>query len=257
MKYRCALRQAGRGAAAFGLLLAFAIAGPAKALTVGGAGGPAFEVDPIYFTAFGQFGLSGPGAGGPNFAANAPITFLTIGTTPTPGLDLLLSQSLIEPVYQHPQDPANSQNPNTNGGVPSIPNMAVPFVADSSWSIQNLTGRPLDDFVLIFTRIIDEPGYPPVDVALDDNVYDVLQYTNASNVTRYFGAIGLGDLDAGETVNFVARYIVSGALPINDGKYQMPRFGLAGIESPRQVPEPGTALLLALGLAAIVRRGRV
>jgi len=257
MKDSCALRQAARGIAALGMLLALSVAGPAKALMVGGAGGPAFQVDPIYFTAFGQFGLSSAGSGGPNYAVTAPQTFLSISTTASPGVDLLLGQTLLEPVYQHPQDPANSQNPNTNGGVPTTPTKPVPFVADSSWVVQNLTGRTLDDLVLLFTRIIDDPGYPAVDVALDDNVYDVLQYTNASNVTRYYGAIALGDLAPGASVNFGVRYIVSGSLPIMNGKYQMPRFGLAGIESPHVVPEPGTALLLALGLAAIARRGRV
>jgi hypothetical protein len=249
-------RARARWAAAVGAALVLAAAGPTFALTIGGQGGPAFQVEPIWFTGFGQFGLSGPGAGGPNYAANAPITFLTIGQSAAPGIDLLLAQSLIEPVYQHPQDPANSQNPGTNGGVPTTPTMNVPFVADSSWTIQNLTGRTLDDAVLIFTRIVDDPGYPPVDVALDDNVYDVLQYTNAANVTRYYGAIPLGDLAPGAFVNFHVRYIVSGSLPIQNGQYVIPRFGLAGIESPRHVPEPGTVLLLGLGLAAIARRSR-
>jgi hypothetical protein len=236
--------------------IALAAASPAFGLTIGGQGGPAFQVEPIWFTGFGQFGLSGPGAGGPDFAATAPVTFLTIGPTAAPGIDLQLSQTLIEPVFQHPQDPANSQNPGTHGGVPTAPTMSVPFVADSSWTIHNLTGRTLDDVALVFTRIIDDPGYPPVDVALDDNTYGVLQYTNASNVTRYYGAIPLGDLAPGAFVNFNVRYIVSGSLPVQNGNYTLPRFGLAGIESPRQVPEPGTALLLALGLAAIASRSR-
>jgi hypothetical protein len=169
---------------------------------------------------------------------------------------LLLSQSLIEPVYQHPRIRRTPES-DTTAGVPSIPTWRVPFVADSSWSIQNLTGRPLDDFVLIFTRIIDESGYPPVDVALDDNVYDVLQYTNASNVTRYFGAIALGDLDAGETVNFVAATSSRARFPSTTASTRCRASGWPASSPPRQVPEPGTALLLALGLAAIVRRGRV
>jgi hypothetical protein len=242
--------------AVLALVAALATAKPALALTIGGAGGPAFEVEPIWFTEFGEFGLSGPGSG-PNYQETAPVTFLSIGPEPGTGLDLALSQVLSEPVYQHPQDPSNSQNPNTNGGVPTSPTMVLPFVADSSWTVRNLTGRPLDDLVLLFTRIIDDPGYPEVDVALDDNVYDVLSYTNASNVTRFYGAIALGDLAAGASVNFGVRYIVSGDLPIVNGEYVMPRFGLAGIESPMPIPEPTTALLLALGLGALARRSRV
>ena len=33
----------------------------ATPITVGGAGGPAFQVDPIYFKGFNQSGLTGPG----------------------------------------------------------------------------------------------------------------------------------------------------------------------------------------------------
>lgn len=253
MRYRCALQRGRSGFAAIGALAALAAASPAIGLTIGGDGGPAFEVEPIYFTSFGEFGLSGPGSG-PDYIAAAPVTFLSIEAAPAgAGIDLELTQILSQPVHQHPQDPANSENPGTNGGVPSTPTTAVPFVADSSWTVRNLTGRALDDLVLLFTRIIDDPGYPVVDVALDDNVYDVLQYTNASNVTRFYGAIALGDLAADASVNFGVRYIVSGALPIQNDEYTMPRFGLAGIESPAQIPEPGTALLIALGLVAVAR----
>jgi len=238
-----------------GAMAMVASATPAASLTVGGAGGPAFDVEPIWFTSFGEFGLSGRGSG-PDYVASAPVSFLSIGPEPATGMDLALTQLLEQPVHQHPQDPANSENPGTHGGVPTTPTMDVPFVADSLWTVRNRSGRPLDDLVLLFTRIVDDPGYPAVDVALDDGVYDVLQYTNATNVTRYYGAIALGDLAPGASVDFDVRYIVSGALPIQNGKYVMPRFGLAGIESPHAVPEPGGALLVGLGLAALARRGR-
>ena len=250
-----ASRSAGRRwIARVGLLGALVLAQRAEALTVGGAGGPELEVDPIYFAAFGEFGLI-PNAP-PDYIAVAPVTFLSIAPGSGLGIDLLLEQELKKPVIQHPQDPTNSQNPGTNGGVPSDPTTALPFVADSQWTVRNTSGSFLDDLVLLFTRVIDDPGYPAVDVALDGGVYDVLAYTNASDVTRFYGAIALGDLAPDTSVQFDVRYIVAGPLPIIDGEYAIPRFGLAGLAHPARVPEPGTALLVALGLVACVGRSR-
>jgi hypothetical protein len=155
------------------------------------------------------------------------------------------------PPYQHPQDPANSQNAFTNGGASRNPTAAVPFVADSLWTVQNTTGGSLHGVLLLFTKTIAAPGYPAVDVALDNDLFSVLRYTSGG-VDRYYGALPLGDLAAGASVQVRVRYIVAGPLPLINGAYTMPPLGVAGIVGGQYVPEPASAVLLGGGLAALV-----
>jgi hypothetical protein len=160
-------------------------------------------------------------------------------------MDISVSQSLQQPVYQHPQDPANSQNPLTNGGIPSSPTAALPFVADSSWTFTNTSGQALEDVLVLFTKATGSTGYPAVDVALDDFVYATLQYQSQTAGILYFGALPLGNLAPGGQVTLSVRYIVADPL-LFDGiqDYIMPPFGLSAIAKGSYVPEPGTALLL-------------
>jgi hypothetical protein len=229
----------------------------ATPITIGGAGGPAFQVDPIYFNGFDTFGLTGPGTG-PDYYATSPVPFLSVGNAP--GMDISVSQSLQQPVYQHPQDPANSQNPLTNGGIPSSPTAALPFVADSSWTFTNTSGQALEDVLVLFTKATGSTGYPAVDVALDDFVYATLQYQSQTAGILYFGALPLGNLAPGGQVTLSVRYIVADPL-LFDGiqDYIMPPFGLSAIAKGSYVPEPGTALLVLSGLAMLrvgARRAR-
>jgi hypothetical protein len=242
---------AGLLAAALSFAAAPALATP---ITVGGAGGPAFQVDPIYFTAFDSFGLTGPG-NGPDYFATSPVTFLSVGNAA--GIDLTLSQVLQEPVYQHPQDPSNSQNPLTNGGVPTSPTAALPFVADSIWTLTNTSGQAIEDALLLFTKASGSTGYPAVNVALDDFLYSTLQYESQSAGTLYFGALPLGDLAPGAEVSVRVRYVVADPL-LFDGVHDfiMPPFGLSALAKGSYVPEPGTAVLVIAGLAMLRLRAR-
>lgn len=230
-------------------------AAPAAAapIMVGGAGGPAFAIDPLYFNGFDEFGLSGAGPNA-NYLAIAPLTFLSVGNAA--GMNLTLSQQLQKPVYQHPQDPVNSQNPFTNGGIPSSPTTAIPFVADSTWTITNTSGRVLSGVLLLFTKATGATGYPPVDVALDAYFYQTLRYESATSGTLFFGAIALGDLAVNQQISFPVRYVVADPLLFQGNDYVMPPFGLSALERGSYIPEPGTSALLVLGLAMLGRRGR-
>jgi len=220
----------------------------ATPITVGGAGGPALQIDPIYFKGFNQSGLTGPGAHA-DYLATSPVPFLKAGGAA--GMDLTVAPNLFKPPFQHPQHPSNSRNPNTNGGVPTAPTNAVPFVADSRWIITNTSGRALDDVLLLFTKTSGATGYPSVDVALDDFLYDTLEYKSQTAGTLYFGALPLGDLAPGKQVSVLVRYVVADALLLSGTNYVIPPFGLSGLAKGSYVPEPATAMLLAAGLAGI------
>ena len=126
----------------------------------------------------------------------------------------------------------------------------------SVWTVRNATDRTLDDILFLITRTVPQPGYPALDVALDDNLVGVLEFTGATS-TRYYGAIPLGDLDPNETVTFTMRYIVAGNLPVNlHSRSLLAQLAAAALEGEYDVPEPTTALLVALGFVSIAARRR-
>jgi hypothetical protein len=229
-----------------------AISAGATPITVGGDGGPALEVDPLYFAGWGVFGLSGPGTG-PDYYATAPVTFLSVANAA--GVDLRVTQQLQLPAIQFPQDPSLSMNPDTNGGTPTNATTALPSVVDSIWTVRNTSGRALDDVLFLLTRTVPQSGYPAVDVAVDDHLFGVLEYTTAIS-TRFYGAVPLGDLDPNETASFTMRYIVAGNIPLDGDEFVLPQLGAAALEGQHWVPEPTTALLLAFGLVSIAARRR-
>lgn len=244
-----------RRAPLFGFaLLAAVLATPAAAapIVVGGAGGPSLTVDPLYFAGYGVFGLSGSGAGA-NYFASTPVTWLS--TANAAGVDLRVTQVLQAAPIQFPQQPSLSSNPLTNGGVPTQATASLPVVVDSTWTVQNTSGRPLEEILFVITRTVPQNGYPALDVALDDNLFGVLEYVGTSS-TRHYGAIPLGDLAPGATATFTMRYIVAGNLPVIDSRCVLPQLSVAALEGRYYVPEPTTLALLALGFVPLALRRR-
>jgi hypothetical protein len=220
-------------------------------ITVGAGGPNPFLVDPLYFTAPSAqdpnpIGLVGPGDGVDLVVGDSAFAISACGVGG--GCALSIATSLITPVYQNPQRPADSLNPQTPQGTPSP---ALPFVADSSWTVQNTSGVAITDAWLLFTGVDFTGGYPVVGMALDQLAYVIAQI-GVGNSAGYYGALHLGALAAGQTAPLKVRYIVTGDLKDVGGSLQMPPLGISGLV----VPEPGTAGLVGLGILAMARPRR-
>lgn len=238
-----------------GLALLLGLApGLAFALTIGAGGAAPFEVSPLYFQSAGAFGLA---SAPPHQHAATPSDFWLTAGNASFSPQLSITQSLQTPVHQHPQQPSASQNPQTVQGSATT---ALPYVADSIWTVRNDSGAELLALHLVFTLVDLSPdalfpnGYPDLPVAMDDGMVDVVNYvTGGTNL--YFPSMSLGSLDAGESTQILVRYIVAGDLPFAGGQFQMPQFGVAGLVL--AVPEPGTVLLATMGIAGLALSARV
>jgi hypothetical protein len=248
-----------RGGHLLGSLLLAALllaSGHARALSLA-------DTKPIYLLGGGQFGFSKSAidaAGLPVAAYAKPgDDFLSAGNVSfNPALSIT---QVLSPAYQNPQ--AAYQNPAAGCHAgDTCQTVANPFIADSTWTVTNRSGRDLDNVYLLFTMVSLSGGYPNIPVALDAKRISILEYL-AGGTKYWFGFVSLGGLGDGnandgtpgelaQSTQFTMRYIVGGDMPFSGNQQVMPPIGVFALnrETPL-VPEPGTALLLASGLAVI------
>lgn len=244
----------------------------AAALLLGAGGASALgigDTNPVFFLGSGQFGFApsalaaaGVGVSG---SADSNDDFLSAGNV-LYSPEVAITQAL-GPVYQNPQ--AAYQNPAGGcqaGDVCQSP--SNPFIADSTWTVTNNSGRDLENFYLVFTRVNLAGGYPDIPVAVDGNLVQFLEY-QAGGQLYYFAMVSLGALGDGvsdgesyehpQSTQFSMRYIVGGDMIFNGATQVMPPLGVYGLErETAYVPEPGTALLVAVGFVglAMAKRSR-
>lgn len=227
------------------LVVGVARSSHAAPIEIGTGGSNPFLVDPLYFIAPSPgnetpIGLEGPGDG--VVIPVSPNAFSISACGTGGGCDLSIAPNLILPVFQNPQNPAASSNPQTTPGTPT---KSVPFVADSTWTVQNTSGVAITDAWLLFTSVAFT-SLPVVDVALDQFVYSILAIPDGAT-TGYYGGRLLGDLAAGESKALTVRYIVAGDLPESGGSLLLQPFGVSGL----LVPEPASAALVSFGFAVL------
>ncbi len=232
---RSAVRTAGRVAP---WLLSILLASAAGALPVPVDG---VTVNPAY--------LSGPGAWG------APLSALAA----TGETDLYQKTDFPDAWMEGPGGfDLDIPAPATTVHAPGTPSTSDPFVAESSWQITNLSEDFWARTLLVVTRVrgwdySQHPGLAgPDKVGFDVDYGDMglMFATTADDDDVVFPVVDLGSLGPGETVSADIRYVIAGPLPFSGSQPILPPIGVLVVTSP-VVPEPGTGLLLGLGMLGL------
>jgi hypothetical protein len=149
--------------------------------------------------------------------------------------------------------------------------LETPFEVDSTWTIENVFGQDLDGtvyllFVAADPREIVINGQTEVVDHIDSEVglqidgaggWSLVQTSDAQLGTLHYAAFSLGSMDAGQQKQVDLRYVLNDLINFPQGAQTvvpLPKLRIALGFTP--IPEPGTALLVALGLTALAARAR-
>ncbi len=172
------------------------------------------DINPLYFEGSGGFGFDPADAAalglGPVFSALPGDDWIEAGNIART-LPIQIEQNL-GTVHQNPR----------------TPRLARPFIADSTWTVHNVTGRDLLAPLLVFSLVDPDGSYRDIPTGLDSDLLELLEYSSGG-VDYLFGVMRLPDLGDGEFVDVDVRYVVAGRLERNGSNLVMPPLGLAAL----------------------------
>ena len=142
--------------------------------------------------------------------------------------------------------------------TPFPPSTTGPDFADSAWTVQNVSGEPLiGDLFFLFASVVNQFEFEGETIRYgDDEVALILRANQSWEIVlsaggRFYPAVRIASLATGGLSDAIpVRFLVVGGLETTaPNRLVLPQFLVGSAFTP--IPEPSSALLLALGLAAI------
>ena len=133
------------------------------------------------------------------------------------------------------------------------------FEVDVTWQIKNKTGETIDRVIVFFTALAGPPGFPDYSesdiqiFAEDGKELKIIRYDEGDEVF-YFAGFSVRNIEPGRDGQRERRfrYVVQGSIVGGE----TPTMGVNAAFNPAIVPEPGTALLMALGFGGLAAWSR-
>ena len=145
--------------------------------------------------------------------------------------------------------------------TPFPPGTTGPNLADTAWTVQNVFGEPLiGDLFFLFASVVNQFDFEGETIRYgDDEVALILRMNQPWEIVRsasgfYYPAVSIASLPTGGLSDAIpVQFLVEGGLETTaPNRFVLPQFLVGSAFTP--IPEPSSAILLALGLAAIVAR---
>jgi hypothetical protein len=171
------------------------------------------------------------------------------------GVPIIEVDAIAQAVLLNLTIPAPNVLSSTVVGNPSVSN---PNRARSEWSVTNSGAGDLSDVWLVF---LNPATYTPTQVGFEIDgsagwaVVTVFVPDGEDGTDYYYPARFLGDMDSGDTVDFLMRHLVGETLHTQGSNLVLPQYSVGALQG-IPVPEPGVLALSVAGfaLAAVLRR---
>ncbi len=145
--------------------------------------------------------------------------------------------------------------------TPFPPSTTGPNLADTAWTVQNVSGEPLiGDLFFLFASVVNQFDFEGETIRYgDDEVALILRADQSWEIVLsasgfFYPAVRIASLPTGGFSDAIpVRFRIDGGLETTaPNRFVLPKMLVGSAFTP--IPEPSAALLLGLGLAAIAAR---